>query len=258
MGQRASYTCAGGSSRGLEVGELQIGSGTFNPTHPPLLTQLVAKLGVGSHAAVEEMQGFRGGLNEGVWFLSDPKGGSKEEFVLKLVKCHRIDQNILTEAENFLKIARDHPAAVADPVLAFPLRVFSCVGPGGAKRFDLIVMRKVRGERLAEVIARKWYGGQVPQLLRVLEKLGACLAEFHGRYGNNQHGDFQPSNILYDEDRDELTFIDVGGMGVPTTETDVEHFSKSIRLLADSYGARLAVDGLRHFEQGFAKAAGKR
>lgn len=263
MGQRVSLPCAANCSRGLEMGELQIGSGSFNPSHPPLLAQLATKLGVGSHPTIEEMQGFRGGLNEGVWFLTDPvqnstKGSSKEEFVLKLVRCHRIDQNILTEAENFLKIYREHPAVVNDPVLAFPLRIFSCVGPGSTKRFDLIIMRKVRGDRLAEVIARKWYSGRVPQLWRIMEKLGVCLAEFHGRYGNNQHGDFQPSNILYDEEQDGLTFIDVGGMGVPTTESDVEHFSKSMKLLAETYGSRLAVEGNYHFEQGYAKVAGKK
>jgi len=258
MRQRVSYPCAASCSRGLETGELQIGSGSFNPTHPPLLAQLLSKLGLGSQSTIEEMQGFRGGLNEGVWFISDPKGSSKEEFVLKLVRCHRIDHNILTEAENFLKIYREHPAVVKDPILAFPFRIFSCVGPSSMKLFDLIIMRKVRGDRLAEVIARKWYGCQVPQLLRIMEKLGVCLAEFHGRYGNSQHGDFQPSNIFYDEGHDELTLIDVGGMGVPTTENDIEHFSKSIKLLAETYGSRLAGEGLKHFEQGYAKIAGKR
>jgi hypothetical protein len=240
---------------GLEGGELQIGAGAFDPLQPALRAQLLSKLGcVGCHAVIEEMQGFRGGLNEGVWFISkaSPHLSMSQELVLKLVRGRRIDQHLLTEAENFIKIFREHPSVASDPILAFPAKLLSCVGPGGVKRFDLITMRKIRGDRLAELIARKWYGGQVAQLMHILEKLGACLAGFHGRYGNSQHGDFQPSNVLYDEERDALAFIDVGGMGVPTTEGDVEHFSRSIRLLADSYGARLATDGLRHFEQGYA------
>lgn len=237
------------------MGELDIGSGPFDPTHQSLRSQLIAKLGLGGHSTIEEMQGFRGGLNEGVWFLSDP--GAREELVLKLVRCHRVAASIPTEAENCLKIYREHPNVVHDPTVAFPVKIFGCLGPGGTKRYDLIIMRKVRGERLAELIARKWYSKQVPQLMQILEKLGVCLAEFHARYGNSQHGDFQPSNIFCDEEQDGLALIDVGGMGVPTMESDVEHFAKSMRLLAEAYGSQLATDGMRHFERGYALGAGK-
>jgi len=161
---------------------------------------------------------------------------------------------VLTEAENCLKISREHPSVINDPVVAFPLKIFSCLDPGGAKRYDLLVMRRVRGERFAELIARKWYGKQIPHLFRIMEELGACLGGFHSRYGV-QHGDFQPSNIFYDEETGAVALIDVGGMGVPTTESDVEHFAKSLRLLSDVYGTRLSTEGLRHFERGYAKAA---
>eukprot|EP00415_Alexandrium_ostenfeldii_P003728 UN3728 len=160
------------------------------------------------------MQGFRGGLNEGVRYLSDPsqgsgKNGSKEELVLKLVKCQRVAHSIPTEAENCLKIYREHPEVINDPTVAFPFKILSCIGANGVKRYDLIIMRKVRGERLAELIARKWYTNQVPQLMQILEKLGVCLAEFHVRYGSSQHGDFQPSNIFCEEEREDIALIDI-------------------------------------------------
>mmetsp|Transcript_73049 Transcript_73049/g.191507 ORF Transcript_73049/g.191507 Transcript_73049/m.191507 type:complete len:800 (-) Transcript_73049:100-2499(-) len=246
----------------LEQGELQMGSDAFNPSQAGLRQQLTSKMGLPASSTIEEMQGFRGGLNEGVWYLSEPSQGAgvpREELVLKLVRCHRIATNILTEAENFLKLFRDFPGILNDKHVAFPVKIFSCHGLGGTKRHDLIVMRKVRGERLAELIARKWYGNQVPQLMQILEKLGVCLAEYHNRYGAaSQHGDFQPSNIFYDEETDEITFIDVGGMGVPTMETDVEHFSKSMNLLAEAYGFQLAIDGIRVFEQGYNRVIEKR
>lgn len=240
-----------GAGRLLEFAELQLGAESFHPQRAAVRSQLLAKLGLPANSAITEMQGFRGGLNEGVWFI---KSGV-EDFVLKLVRCNRIAQNVLTEAENLMRISREHPQTMHDPCVAFPFKIFSCLGMGGAKKNDLIVMRKVRGERLAEWIARKWYGKQTPQLLQVFEAIGARLAEFHARYGNAQHGDFQPSNIFYDEDHDEIFFIDVGGMGVPTMETDAEHFKKSLVLLADTYGQQLAVDGCHRFELGYQRAA---
>eukprot|EP00421_Protoceratium_reticulatum_P071468 CAMPEP_0168408276 /NCGR_PEP_ID=MMETSP0228-20121227/26589_1 /TAXON_ID=133427 /ORGANISM="Protoceratium reticulatum, Strain CCCM 535 (=CCMP 1889)" /LENGTH=188 /DNA_ID=CAMNT_0008421961 /DNA_START=54 /DNA_END=617 /DNA_ORIENTATION=- len=87
-----------------------------------------------------------------------------------------------------------------------------------------------------------------------MEDLGTCLGGFHSRYAV-QHGDFQPSNIFFDEETGSVALIDVGGMGVPTTETDMEHFAKSLRLLSDVYGTRLSTEGLGHFERGYAKAA---
>jgi len=112
-------------------------------------------------------------------------------------------------------------------------------------------MPKVRGERLAEWIARKFYNKQVPLMMQVFERVGGKLAEFHSRYGNAQHGDFQPSNIFYDEERGDIRFIDIGGMDVPTTETDVQHFVRSLELLAETYGKQLVHQGRRSFEQGY-------
>lgn len=252
----AAASCTPSGARGiLELAELQLGVEPFNPSRASVRSQLLAKLGLPSTATVKEMQGFRGGLNEGVWFVSCSTAAGMEEYVLKLVRCNRIAHNILTEAENLVRISREHPRTMCDPAVAFPFKIFSCLGVGGAKKNDLIVMRKVRGERLAEWIARKWYGKQTPQLLQTFEALGAKLAEFHAHYGNVQHGDFQPSNVFYDEERDQICFIDVGGMGVPTMETDAEHFRKSLGLLAETYGPQLAVDGCQRFDQGYQRVA---
>lgn len=252
-GAHALRPQGGAAAAGLEVGEVTVSAWPFDPSQPSTRSQLIAQLSAGPTATIQEMRGFRGGLNEGVWFLSDP--ASDSQYVLKLVRGSRLDQSLLTESENFQKIAREYPAVTSDPAVAFPVRVLAVVGPAGAKKLDLIVMRRARGERLAEVIARKWYGGQVQALMHVLEKTGLCLGEFHARYGGVQHGDFQPSNLLYDEERDSLVMIDVGGMGVPTTVGDVAHFSNSVRLLAETYGASLCTDGLRRFEQGYARAS---
>jgi len=264
-------------TRALEVDELVFTVAPFDPLREPALrNQIVSQLGLGNRASMEAMQGFRGGLNEGVWFLSDPdrqpSGPSKdgrsrsgsEDLVLKLVRCHRIASGVLTEAENFIKIYKDHPGIVNDPCVAFPCKIFHCVGPTGQIANDLIVMRKVRGERLAEKIAHLWYRNQVPQLMQILQKLGGQLALYHGRYGkdgnsgNAQHGDFQPSNIFYDEESDQISLIDIGGMGVPTKDNDCDHFTNSLRLLSDAYGQRLSHEGLHHFNMGYQQNRGRR
>jgi hypothetical protein len=242
--------------RSLEVEDLDMQSQPLNPQNPAVLTQLVSKLGLGSRTTVAEMQGFSGGLNEGVWFMTDPDQPSSGsgDLVLKLVRCHRVASSVPTEAENFIRLAKEHPRIVDDPHLAFPCMIFSCM-LSGQKKNDLIVMRKVRGERMAELIARKWYGNQRPHLMQILERLGITLGEFHARYGiKQQHGDFQPSNVFYDEATDLISIIDNGGIGIPTTDTDIQHFSKSIKLLADCYGPQLGTEGLHHFERGYARA----
>lgn len=235
------------------MGQLVMDADTFEPGNSPIREQLVEHLGLQSDCSIEDFQGFRGGLNDGVWFVVQPG----LELVLKLVRCYRVCPTVLTEAENFMKLSREYPSALSDQRLSFPLKMFSCFGPDGAKRHDLIVMRKVRGERLAEMIARKWYGNQVPSLHRCFERVGASLSEFHARYANLQHGDLQPSNIFYDEESDEPSFIDIGGMGVPTIDSDLEHMATSMRLLGDCYSHQLVADCLAHFERGYKQASAR-
>lgn len=240
------------ASTGLEGGDLHFGpAGSCDPAKDECLrTQLFINFGLTAAARIEEMQGFKGGLNEGVWYMKDP-GRLDQDLVLKLVKCRRIASNVLTEAENFIKLSTQHRALRTDAAVAFPVKVFNCLDENGDKRHDLIVMKKVRGERLAEVICRKWYMKQFHQMYLILEKIGQTLSAFHSRYGNSQHGDFQPANIFYDEERDAVFLIDIGGMGVPCMSNDIEHFQKAMRLLAESYGQELQTNGLRHFDQGY-------
>lgn len=236
-----------GTGPPLEVGDLTF-SDKFDPSLQHIQQQLGASLGL-DHCAVEEMVGFKGGLNEGVWFLTSKS--LDQDLVLKLVRCHRIAANILTEAENLQKLSVKHPGLATDPSLAFPIKVFSCSNQNKEKRHDLIVMKKVRGERLAELMARKVFMKEVAGLYRILERLGVGLADFHDRYGNMQHGDFQPSNVFYDEELQEMSLIDIGGMGVPTVDTDLEHFRESLRILAANYGSDVMEVGYHHFEQGY-------
>lgn len=252
-----SLTPAIGSGQAVNVADLQVGSEPFAPMQPPLRNQLLAKLGLPSTSSVRAMEGFRGGLNEGIWFVTSALN-SQDEFVLKLVKSSRSAQGVLTEAESLLKIQREHPQVLKDPILSFPLKIFSCVGPGGIKKNDLIVMRRVKGTRLADWIGEKWYspnGSQVAQVMEAIERAGAQLADFHVRYGGTQHGDFSPSNIFYDEERGGICFIDIGGMGVPTSNSDRDHFMKSIHLLAETYGQQFAASSAHHFEQGYQRTA---
>lgn len=244
---------AGESS--LEGGELEM-NGAFDPTELSLRRQLQEKLGLSDSVNIEEMAGFKGGLNEGIWYMSDTSSGSRQELVLKLVRCHRIASNVLTEAENLLKVQREHHQIEQDPVVAFPVKIFSCV-LHGRRKHDLIVMRKVAGMRLAELIALKYYGKEVAHLQQIFEQLGTVLAQFHARYGGAQHGDFQPSNIFYDEATDSLFLIDIGGMGVPTMDNDVQHFHQAMNLLSSAYGQSLHMALVQSFNRGFERGGGR-
>merc|ERR1719262_582745 len=82
-----------GSPSRLEVGELQCGN-QFDPMSTSVRTQLLTKLGLSYRSVIEEMKGFRGGLNEGVWFV---KNCGREDLVLKLVRAHRVAQCVPTE-----------------------------------------------------------------------------------------------------------------------------------------------------------------
>jgi len=221
---------------------------------PELRAQILEKLGYTESATIEEMQGFRGGLNEGIWFLSEP-GSPAQDVVLKLVKGQSYDPLIATEAENFVALHGKHPGIRKDEGLAFPFKILGCLGPDGTKRYDLIVMKKARGERFSDIICYKWYGQQVDLLLQIFEEVGTSLRDFHARHNNIQHGDFQPMNIFYDEAASRICLIDLGGMGVPTLTDDTDHFKNSVRLTCSLYSAQLATDGVERFETGYAKGS---
>lgn len=247
------YCASTNRSGGLLAGDLILENDVFDPSEPRLCTQLAEKLG--SFSGIEAMKGFAGGLNEGVWFMY----GEEETYVLKLVKCQRIACHVPTEAENLERVRQQHPGIGADQTIAFPVKLCGCYSTDGTKRYDLIVMRKIPGERLAEVLGRWYYAQQEPSedpLLRQLwESLGRQLASFHERYGK-QHGDFQPFNIFYDEVTGAICFIDVGGMGIPTMDNDVEHFREAMGLLKKGYNEQLMDDLTAAFIQGYKQAGG--
>jgi len=235
--------CASKATGGLLAGDLVLDNDVFDPSEPRLREQLAEKLG--SFSCIEQMKGFSGGLNEGVWFMY-----GEEDLALKLVKCQRIACNVPTEAENLERVFQEHPGIGADETIAFPVKLCGCFLSDGSKKYDLIVMRKIPGERLAEVLSKLYHAKQEPVLHAIWYAVGQQLAAFHDRY-QKQHGDFQPFNIFYDEESGAIRFIDVGGMGIPTMDNDKEHLREAMTLLKSGYGESLLDALYSDFSQGY-------
>lgn len=240
-----------GTDGPLDGGELTIGNQPFDPTRPPLKQQLLAKLGLGPNVNVDPLQA-QGGLNEGTWTVTD----RTQCFVLKLVRGQN-NFGMPSEGDKVLKLHREHPSISSDASLAFPVKVFRCTGPGGQKRYELIVMHKVPGQCLGELIARMMSSRQTPQLMQIFQQLGSFLSEFHSRYGSKQHNDFNPSNVFYDAPSGKFSLIDMSDMGLklPMGESDVEHFTTSLRILSSCYGQQFFLEGKRHFDMGYSRGS---
>jgi len=247
--QMVGSTSEGTRRTPLTVEDLQIGTGKFDPRQPNVLSQLVAKLGITGTPAVEQLKGFTGGQNEGIWIITDMQGTKSEQYVLKLISCHRCHPTWPTETENFLKLSKDHPGLSNDKEVTFPLKLFACQNPG-PRRYDLIVMRPAPGTRLAEVLHTKWHAKQIPDLMKILRCVGASLKRFHIQYGNTRHADFQSANVFWDDATQAVTIIDLGGMGLTTIESDNDHFKKALRMTTQSWGA-IREDGCRAFDAGY-------
>jgi len=247
-----NFSYAGGHNK-LELEDLAVGDGAFDPSHPSLRSQLMAKLHLPGDVSIEEMSGFRGGLNEGIWFLN---AGAGRSLVLKLVRGTRQHATVPTEAESFVKLSQDFPGIASDQSISFPLKIFRCVRPDTSKVHDLIVMVRAPGKRLAEITACKFHNKELEQLKAIYESVGKLLSEFHARYQQFQHGDFQPSNIMCDEETGRITMIDAGGMArvTRTQDTDLMHFRMSMDILARSYGPELVAICMRHFQAGYDRA----
>lgn len=228
--------------------DLQIGQQPFDPNQQPMKSMLLSRLGVGPHSVIECHPANHGGLNDGVWFVRDPAQPS-QNLVLKLVSAQR------GEGDMFAKLASSHSGIIFDQLLTFPYVIFNCLGPSGEKRYDLEVMRRAPGVSLAEFIAAKHFAKQQTDIMRCLHKVGSCLRELHTKYNDAQHGDFQTSNIFYDEASGKVTFIDFAGMGPKSrfAQSDYEFFIQSLRICATIYGPQLLADGTRHFENGYKK-----
>jgi hypothetical protein len=229
----------------------------FDPN--ALMPQILEGMGLaGQPAKVEAMQGFTGGLNEGVWFLTV----AREVYALKLVTSSRKFPTLPTEAENLIRLSRTFPHIRDDEAVAFPLKIFDCITNAGKKVKNLIVMRKADGERFAEYIGTKIAAQRSAEIFAACEQLGKALKLFHQKYAGNQHTDFQPSNIYYhpgsagsaSKNGRLFTFIDIGGMGAPVLESDSDHFIKSLQILGKSYGQPFVRGATQAFQKGFASS----
>jgi len=225
---------------------------TPDPAQPEALRQVLGSIGANS-GTVEKLAGFQGGLNDGVWALQEGSYSASpaREWIMKLVKATRTVSTLPTEAQNILRIARENPAMLSDPLLAFPTAILGCVNETGGRTHDLLIMPRARGERLCEVLAKRWHSGQHSDCWRIIEKVGAAAAELHMRYANVQHGDFQPGNVFWDESTSCVTLIDVGGIGIATCDGDVQHFTRSMAMFATAYGSLFDVDGVAAFHRGY-------
>lgn len=231
---------------------MQIGSQAFDPRQPQLRAQLIASLGADPDSRIEAKTGFSGGLNAGIWFLQ----GGGEELVLKLVKFDPLAPAQLVEEKQFTKIYKEHPSIVEDTALAFPFKVLRLLGPNNVRRYDLIAMKKAAGHSLDEVIHQKFRKGLQAEMMDIFERVGEELAAFHRRYDGRQHCDAGTQNILYDEETDHVTLIDLGGMGNKCSKNDIERLSHVIRRLSQcpAYGPELE-GGVQHFRAGYDREA---
>jgi len=214
---------------------------------------LLPVLGIQAGADIEKAKGVQGGLNDGIWFVRN----GTEELVLKLVKFDPRRPEQLVEAECFKRLYRENPEIVHDAQVAFPHHILRLLGDRGVRRYDLIVMAMAPGKVFSHVISSMWHGRRQPELMAALEEVGASLGEFHERYQKN-HGDLNTANVFYDEESRRGILIDIGGMGRRVGDTDVEHFSKSLRQLANCYGEELFSEGIQHFQKGYARASSER
>jgi serine/threonine protein kinase len=219
---------------------------------PSLKSEILAKLGLPPSSRVEALSGNCGGRNQGVWTIQDSSSHTK--LILKLVRSQ--GQIGGSEAEKLRQLAGRYPLIVNDHAVAFPLKIFSCLEPSGSKSHDFIVMKKVAGEPVGDVIGMKWNCGRKAEVMNILRDLGAFLAQFHKRYANSQHCDFQPSNVFYDAASGKFALIDIADIGNQSCrEGDVKHFVSSLGLLAVAYGDQFYSEGKRHFEEGYRACA---
>jgi len=234
------------------VEDLQYDTVDFDPAGLRCKHQLTGKLGLSSNARIETLSGNTGGLNQGMWTMSD----SAKTLMLKLVRAQRRHPSMPTETEKFMKLARECPNLVHDRDLSFPSKIFRCRGPSGHNTHDLIVMFKAPGQSFTNVINNKCCTRQIPELMEIFEALGSFLANIHNKYGL-RHGDFQPSNVFYDEATRHFTMIDIADFAPPgnfgVQESDVEHFCSGVRLLTRMHGEQIQCEGLHRFKAGYSK-----
>jgi hypothetical protein len=123
---------------------------------PSLKSEIFSKLGLPQSAQIERLSGNCGGLNLGVWIIHE--SSSQQTLVLKLVSSQAKFGR--SEAEKLRLLGHKYPSLASDEAVAFPIKIFSCVDPAGKRSHDFIVMRKVLGKPVGDVIGMKWSTGQ--------------------------------------------------------------------------------------------------
>lgn len=205
-----------------------------------MLPQICAGLGEPVTGELTRHNGRFGGQNAGIYGLTC----RSKEYMLKVIPTTRRHSGVPTDTENLLKRLSEHRNIQQDKLLAFPKKIFRLMNSCNEATHDIHVMDLALGELLSVFLS----ASPCEKSLRVLGRLGWQLRRFHEAYDNKQHSDFHCSNIVYDEKSDQFTFIDCGGMGTPSTENDVQHFVKSLRLMHDS---KLSSYGADEFCKGY-------
>jgi len=239
------------SASSLEFDDLHLENMFFDPCREPLKSQLLQKMGVHQDADVEPIRGPIGGCNSGMWVL---KNGN-QWFMLKLLRILPawMGPSRDSESEKYAKLSREHPEMVQDASLSFPCKIFHCLGKGGSKTHDLVVMRWVGGLRFSEIVMRKLHSGQAQDLMGTLQQFGKFLADFHGRYNGLQHGDLTPANVFFDEQTHKFALVDVADIAPrnPVILSDADRFISSLKLLSNFYGDDLWAQGKLRLEAGY-------
>jgi len=231
----------------LQVEDIATAPGLPDPMNPLLRPQILARLGIAPDAAIKKMAAC-GGQNDGVWLLE----ASGINCVLKLVRNQNIGIELPTETEKFSRLAAACPQLLYDDALTFPMRIFRLRSHVQNPTFDLLVMPMASGERLSDVISILWALKKRAEVMNIMERAGKFLKDFHVRYNNAQHCDFQPSNLFYEKSQQKFTLVDLADFGQQAliTESDVDHFANGLRIMGKSLGPEF-LETLRHFQAGY-------
>jgi len=114
-------------------------------------------------------------------------------------------------------------------------------GPSG-RTYDIHVMRFLPGEELGNLLPTASRKGN-PRLAEILEQVGAELRALHSRYPGQEHNDFHPSNVLYDQATRSVYIIDIGFLGRRMSCGDVNYF---LQALGKRGVERRFMDAFRH------------
>lgn len=210
--------------------------------------ELFSHLQVPSHCVMSKMQGFSGGQNNGIWFISNPQERLHSRiYCLKVVRSGRKFDLVPSERENYIELLKMFPEIIGDCRLSFPQKIFSL------STYDIFVMPVARGDRMAEVVSRVVSYNDSEKLRLIFKAVGVRLRSFHSDYKGTQHGDLQTSNIFIDQGKEiDVTFIDLGGMGLKNVgKSDVAYFLESIGLLAKTYGTDFERAATAAFVEGY-------